>query len=109
MSLCWRAVRPVRQNYPVFLELAGSDGRRYSQLETYPGRGNYATTLWAAQTPFCDEYILRVGPHLAAFSEASARISLLNGVRGEKLPVKNSAGEVVGQEVQIPLVVQASE
>ncbi len=109
LSLCWRAVRPVRQNYSVFLELAGSDGRRYGQLETYPGRGNYATTLWPAQTPFCDEYTLRVGPHLAAFSEASVRVSLLDGVRGEKLPVKNPAGEVVGREVQIPLVVQNNE
>ena len=78
-------------------------------METYPERGNYATTLWPAQTPFCDEYILRVGPHLAAFSEAYARISLLNGVRGEKLPVKNPAGEVVGREVQIQLAVQKGE
>jgi len=107
--LCWQAVAPVNRNYSVLLELIGPDDQDYTWLETYPGRGNYATSLWATNAPLCDQYTLSVPKSLMAPSAASVQVSLLTGVGGEKLPVKNSAGDWVGQEIQIPVEVRANK
>ncbi len=109
ISLCWQAIAPVSQNYPVRLEIVGPDGQGYGGLETYPGRGNYATSLWAVNTPFCDQYAVNIGKAIPAPSLAGLRVSLLNGVGGEKLPLTNLAGaSPEDAAIWIPVKVQAS-
>jgi len=109
ITLCWQAVAPITRNYSVLLEVVRPDGQVYGRLESYPGRGNYATSLWAVNVPFCDSYTLRIGRNMPASSAVYVRLSLLAGVYGDKLPVKNAAGELAGQEVQIPVKVEADE
>jgi len=109
IELCWRAVALVKRNYSVLVEIVGPEGQVYGGLETYPGGGNYATSLWAVNTPFCDQYSLRVEKNLSAVSAVYVQVSLLAGIQGERLPVKNSAGYSVGLEVQIPVEVQAEK
>jgi 4-amino-4-deoxy-L-arabinose transferase-like glycosyltransferase len=106
--LCWQAIVPVARNYSVLLEIIEPDGQVHSWLETYPGRGNYATTLWAVNAPFCDQYTLTVASNMPAVSTAYVQVSLLDGFRGNKLPVKNSAGELMGNDVQIPIQVRGA-
>lgn len=108
ISLCWQAVAPVTRNYSVFLEIVGPDGRGYGRLETYPGKGNYATTLWAVSTPFCDRYTISAGKDLPAPAAARVTVSLLNGVHGKPLPVKNATGHPAGTTADIPVKVQAT-
>jgi 4-amino-4-deoxy-L-arabinose transferase-like glycosyltransferase len=108
ISLCWRAVAPLTRNYSVFLEIVGPDGQGYGRLETYPGSGNYATTLWAVNTPFCDRYTITAGKDLPAPAAARVTVSLLNGVHGQPLPVKNATGDPAGTTADIPVKVQAT-
>ncbi len=108
ISLCWTAVVPVTRKYSVLVEIVGPDGQGYGKLETYPGNGNYATTLWAVNTPFCDRYTITASKDLPSPSAARVTVALLNGVLGEALPVTNAAAEPVGHAVNIPVKVQAS-
>jgi 4-amino-4-deoxy-L-arabinose transferase-like glycosyltransferase len=104
--LCWQAIAPLNRNYSVLLEIIGPDGQAYGWLETYPGRGNYPTSFWAVNAPFCDPYTLGVEKDWPAASAAYVQVSLLSNFGGEKLPVRNVAGELVGQEVRIPVQVR---
>jgi hypothetical protein len=103
VSLCWKARAPISENHTVFLGIVGPDGQGYGQLRTYPGKGNYPTSLWAANVPFCDEYSFPIGKGLPAPSAASLSISLLPNPFGEGLPVVDSAGRRYGQEFRIPV------
>jgi hypothetical protein len=106
--LCWQALAPVQQNFSVALEIVGPDGQGYGRLETYPGRGNYATSMWAVNSPFCDSYTLNVGRDIPAPAAAHWRVSLLNGVHGEALPVQRpGSGSSVERDVWIPVKVAA--
>ena len=91
-----------------FARFRDPDGRGYGRLETYPGKGNYATTLWAVSTPFCDRYTISAGKDLPAPAAARVTVSLLNGVHGKPLPVKNATGHPAGTTADIPVKVQAT-
>ena len=105
ISLCWRAIAPVPENHAVFLEIVGPDGQGYGRLKTYPGRGNYATSLWEVNVPFCDEYTVAVGKELPAPAAASLRVSMLRVPGDEPLPVQSASGEPAGDSVEIPIKV----
>lgn len=110
VTLCWQAVAPISQNYTVFLEIVGPDGQGYGRLVTYPGRGNYATSLWAVRVPFCDRYVVPVGSTLPTPAVAEVRVSLLltTDVNGERLPVRDDAGNSLeSRAVSVPLKVVA--
>lgn len=110
VTLCWQATAPISQNYTVFLEIVGPDSQGYGRLVTYPGRGNYATSLWAVRTPFCDRYAVPLGETIPAPAAAEMRVSLLvtTDVNGERLPVTDAAGgPIQSNAVSIPLKIRA--
>jgi hypothetical protein len=110
ITLCWQTAAPVSQNYTVFLEIVGPDGQGYGRLATYPGRGNYATSLWVVRVPFCDRYAVPVGATFPAPALAQVRVSLLltTSVNGERLPVLDESGNSIeSRAVSVPLKVGA--
>jgi hypothetical protein len=42
----WRAIGPADANYTLAVHLQDADSRQVGELNIYPGRGNYATSLW---------------------------------------------------------------
>jgi 4-amino-4-deoxy-L-arabinose transferase-like glycosyltransferase len=102
VTLCWEAVRTMLENYPVQLELVGPDGQPVARLETWPGRGNYPTSLWRAAAPFCDVYAIPVRGYRVLPEQLSIRVGVLDGVGGNKLPVETLAGQAAGYDVLIP-------
>jgi len=108
VSFCWQALTSLTKNYSVFLEVVGPDGEGYGQLDTYPGRGNYPTSFWRVNQPFCDEYTLQVRGDVPSPSAATLRVSLLDGVQGKPLGVTNASGETVDPNlVTLPIKIQA--
>ena len=111
ITLCWQALAPVTENYTVFLEIVGPDGQGYGRLATYPGHGNYATSLWAVRVPFCDRYVIPVGSTFPAPALAQVHVALLltTDVNGERLPVLDAASNPIeSRAISIPLKVVAS-
>jgi hypothetical protein len=109
VELCWLARAPITRNYSIFLEVVGPDGQGYGRLATYPGHGNYATSLWAVNAPFCERYTIALGEAIPAPSAAAVHVAMLTGadVNGERLPVHNSAGEMLDR-VAVPIIVHPS-
>ncbi len=104
VTLCWRALAPIHSNYSVRLEVAGLDGEVYTWLESYPGRGNYPTSFWAIDTPFCDDYAVPIWRPIP--ENVRLAIALLIGPGGERLSVTNGLGQPNGRQVWVPVDVE---
>jgi hypothetical protein len=109
VELCWQARAPVTTNYSIFLEVVGPDGQGYGRVITYPGHGNYPTSLWAANTPFCERYTIALGETVPAPATAAVHVALLTStdVNGEQLSAHTATGEPLAT-VAIPIVVRSS-
>ena len=86
VTVYWQPLSQTDVPYTVFLHLVDADLRPIAQRDTYPGLGNYATTVWDVGRPFVDIYRLAVpadapaGPHALVFG-------LYDGASGVRLPV----------------------
>ena len=56
LTLYWQALEPVPYNASLFVHLLGRDLKEMGQYDTYPGWGNYATSLWQPGPVIRDEY-----------------------------------------------------
>jgi hypothetical protein len=120
-TLCWQAVAPVPRDYTLFLEVVGADGQGYGRLRTYPGHGNYPTSEWVLNTPFCERYSVQIGDDIPAPALAHLSVSFTAGTFGAPLPVRQSSGaasndsayllefKVAGQPGFVPPVAQATD
>ena len=63
VEICWQLLRPVSENYSVFVQLLGREGERewpVAQVDTYPGLGYYPTCRWKVGEVVRDRYTLRL-------------------------------------------------
>ena len=72
--------------YTVFLHLIEGDTPPITQRDSYPGLGNYATTVWDVGRTFVDVYKLTL-PAGAPPATAQLVYGLYNGDSGARLPV----------------------
>jgi hypothetical protein len=72
--------------YTVFLHLIEGNTAPITQRDSYPGLGNYATTVWDVGRTFVDAYQLKL-PADAPPATAQLVYGLYNGDSGARLPV----------------------
>lgn len=60
LTLYWRALRPVHVDYDLYIHLRDAQGNSVGQLDTYPGRGMYQTSLWQLGEVRRDDYVIPV-------------------------------------------------
>lgn len=106
-ALCWRALAPVSANYPLSLEIRGPDGQGYGRQQTYPGDGNYPTSLWEPGREFCDRAGMVIRGDFPAPAVGALAVRLLEDVNGAPLPVTTREGAPLA-DVLIPIVVRAA-
>jgi 4-amino-4-deoxy-L-arabinose transferase-like glycosyltransferase len=99
-TLCWQAIAAITQDYTLFVEIIGADNLGHGRLLTYPGHGNYPTSAWAPNQPFCEQQTLLVQPDIPAPALARVRITLLNDATATPLPVT----DIEGQRLPVPEV-----
>jgi len=73
--------------YTVFVHLYEPGIGTLAQQDTYPSRGNYATTVWDPGRPFIDTYHLRLPPDAPAVSGAKILLGLYDKGTMQRLPV----------------------
>ncbi len=56
VTLRWRALRSVGQDYTVFVHLVGPGGRLHGQIDAWPVQGSYPTSQWTAGEQVNDPY-----------------------------------------------------
>ena len=87
VTIYWRIESRTDVPYAVFLHLYESGVGSITQLDTYPGLGNYATTVWDPGRMFADIYRLRVPPDAPSVGDARLVLGLYDEQTGQRLPV----------------------
>ncbi len=60
VDLTWRATQSVAQDYTVFVQVIGPDGRLYGQVDSWPVQGARPTSEWRAGEEIRDPYTFYV-------------------------------------------------
>lgn len=95
VTLCWEALRPMNQDYMLFIHLLGRDNSRIGERTTYPGQGRFPTTLWSVGRAFCESYRLGIAPWAPTPELYALELGLYDAETGWRLPARNTAGAAV--------------
>ena len=93
VTLYWRALSEMEENYTIGVHLLGPDYEFYSGRDSYPARGNYATALWEEGDIIQDSYWLRIPRNFPAPSKGSIEVTVYLYDTGERVPIVNTQGE----------------
>jgi len=101
VTLYWRALGRIGENYTLAVKVIGADGEEYGALHLFPGRGNFATSLWEEGDAFRETYQIPIAA--PATMRVLARVSVgffcssnCRECRGIPLQVYNERGETIG-------------
>jgi len=95
LTLCWEALRPMDQDYTLFIHLLGRDNLRVAERSTYPGQGRFPTSLWPVGRAFCERYRLAVAPWAPVPELYALEVGLYDAETGWRLPAQDAAGQTV--------------
>ena len=91
VDLLWEALEETDQNYLVFVKFYGR-GREVSSRDTFPGQGNYATSLWRKGDIFIDRHRISVPQELEAPDVLLLAAGMFDLTPMKPLLVDNQAG-----------------
>jgi hypothetical protein len=97
ITLYWRCLADMPQNYTVGLSLLGPENEPYGKLAAFPGHGNYPTSLWEQGEIIKDTYKVRVAPGFPAPSLARFYVALYIYPEEEYLPLLDGQGTEVSR------------
>lgn len=98
LTLYWRALASMDQDYTVCVRLLGPNGEAAGEADcTYPGRGNYATSLWEVGDIFADVYYLKLSRGFPQPSFVRINVAVFRYPEEEYLLVTDPQGARVGQ------------
>ncbi len=92
ITFYWRALDEMEENYTVGLSFLGPDGTPYGQIASYPGHGNYPTSLWKTGEIIEDSCQVRLGRKFPAPALARIYVALYTYPAEEHLPILNEQG-----------------
>jgi 4-amino-4-deoxy-L-arabinose transferase-like glycosyltransferase len=87
LTVYWQPLARTAVPYTVFVHLLAPGVGSVVQRDTYPGLGNYATTVWDVGRPFVDSYTLAIPPEAGGLGQAQFVFGLYDGASGLRLPV----------------------
>ncbi len=104
LTFYWQALEKMTDDYTVFVHLMGADGQVVAQYDGQPLGGFYPTSFWDVGDVLRDEVSLAVGPAVPGGEyELVAGMYLLS--TGERLPLLDQAGHIVGEWISLGEVV----
>jgi 4-amino-4-deoxy-L-arabinose transferase-like glycosyltransferase len=95
IKLCWEALRPMEQDYTLFIHLLGPDNLRVGERTSFPGQGRFPTSLWPVGRAFCDAYWLEVASWADAPELYALEVGLYDAGTGKRLTATAPNGEVI--------------
>jgi len=100
VTLWWRALAPMDENYTVGVHLLGAGGQSYGSRNHYPGNGNFATSLWQPGDMFRETYWLEIAEDVEVPVRGQVAVALFLD-KGElpHLPVYDPQGISLGERV----------
>ena len=87
VTVYWRPRMATEQPYTVFVHLFDNQAGILAQADTYPGQGQYPTTLWVYDHLFADTYQLNLPDQGPVPDEAQIILGLYDTQTLQRLPV----------------------
>ena len=91
VDLLWEAIEETDQNYLVFVKLFAKDGLIASR-DTFPGRGNYATSVWRKGDLFIDRHWITIPDQIETPNTLLLTAGLFDRTTMSSLTVDEQAG-----------------
>jgi len=91
LTLYWQTRGTPVEDYTVFTQLLGPDGRVWSQRDNPPQQGRYPTSVWAAADRIVDRYHLEL-PADAPPGDYHLLTGMYRWPGGERLPAATAEG-----------------
>jgi hypothetical protein len=86
VTLIWRALAPVDQDYSLYVHARAIDGQLVGQLDTFHGNGMYPTSQWRAGEIIVDRVQLPIPWQAEGPSLLRLNVGLSERATGERLP-----------------------
>ncbi len=109
VTLYWRALAAMSDDYSVFVHLVDENGLIITQCDVYPGRGLLATSVWKPGDAIADSYTLRIPETTYTPAQGHIVVGLYQLKTGQRLPVRDAAGRALGDSISIGQVLVRSE
>jgi hypothetical protein len=101
LTLYWQAGGPTEVSYSVFTHLLDGESRVRGQKDSVPGNGALPTTGWVEGEVITDVYDLTVDAD-APPGDYVLEIGMYVAATGERLPVYDATGDLVGDRLLLP-------
>ncbi|GAI85864.1 unnamed protein product, partial [marine sediment metagenome] len=105
VTLYWKAVAPMQENYSVFVHLLEANDLIIGQRDVYPGQGNYPTTLWSPGQIIADTYVIPVSPASLTPGEAQLEVGLYRWASRKRLLATDGSGAELGDNVRFGRII----
>jgi hypothetical protein len=96
VDLFWRAVKPLKESYTVFVHLVDAEGRVIADADSPPSRGLYPTDRWSVGDGVRDRHTLTIPANLAPGNYA-IEAGMYLPATGARLPVEATDKIVLAQ------------
>jgi hypothetical protein len=103
LTLYWRALATMETSYTVFTHLLDGANQIRAQQDNLPLGGSYPTIMWLPGEVVTDEYALVVDAD-APPGEHVIEIGLYVAETGQRLPVLDEAGQIIGDRILLSQV-----
>jgi len=95
ITLYWRCLGRMEHNYTLAVQVLGPDHKSYGGVNLYPGRGNFATSLWQVGDAFKETYWIPIASDVPAPVMGRIKVALfIDDSTQEHLPVLAPQGQI---------------
>jgi hypothetical protein len=91
-------------SYTVFTHLLDGNSRIWGQKDSLPGGGALPTTSWRVGEVIIDNYEIMVNPD-TPLGEYLLEVGMYQAATGQRLPISDEAGTVLGDRILLDTVV----
>lgn len=97
--LYWRCLAEMEQNLTVSVKVLDANHHQKGSIESYPGRGNMATSLWRQDDIIRDVYEVWLDAEYPATTFAQISLRVYSHVSNLPRPISDSTGRFLGTEI----------
>ncbi|HIQ04850.1 MAG TPA: DUF2142 domain-containing protein, partial [Anaerolineae bacterium] len=103
IAFTWQALITPTLDYVLFLHLVDTAGNQVAGADSPPQNGRYPTSFWDADELVHDEHQMPVPADLAP-GQYDVRVGWYDLATGQRLPLRNEAGQAVGDSLHLASV-----
>ena len=98
LTLFWQALRPIDQNYSLFIKLYDKTDREVFALNGTPGGGMWQTSRWRAGEVIADRYQVRLGQPISMPTAVRMDVGFYAFDSKQNLPAFDGRGQPTGRQ-----------